>query len=222
MMIDTSSICNRYQQDFKRRKGYRYVLSFLALTSCVHAKTFSDLGTTFEIEEESFLTMIQRRVETARSEGKLDVLEEEIKARVKERVMTPLPVSGLQKTQEERSWYFDPSITLDHDIRDHKSRLIQPKGTKVNPLTKVSWRHSMVLIDGSDEEQVSWAISQVQQGGKIVLVKGSPIKLFRKTGQRFYFDQSGKITQRFQIKQIPARITQAGEKLLIEELRGTS
>jgi conjugal transfer pilus assembly protein TraW len=78
----------------------------------------------------------------------------------------------------------------------------------------------MILIDGSDEEQVSWAVSQVKSGGKIVLTKGSPITLFRKTGQRFYFDQGGKITQRFQIKQIPARITQEGQKLLIEELKG--
>ena len=134
--------------------------------------------------------------------------------------MTPVPVQGLQKTYEERSWYFDPSITLDHDIRDHKSNLIQPKGTTLNPLSVLSWRHPMIFIDGSDEEQVSWAVSQVKSGGKIVLTKGSPIMLFRKTGQRFYFDQGGKITQRFQIKQIPARITQEGQKLLIEELKG--
>ena len=222
MNIDITLIYNRYHKTLNRQKGIKYTLIFFTLTTCVHGKSFSDLGTTFDIEEESFLTMIQRRVETARIDGKLEALEEEIKSRVKERVMTPVPVSGLHKTQEERSWYFDPSLTLDHDIRDHKSNLIQPKGTQVNPLDVVSWRHPMVLIDGSDEEQVSWAISQVQEGGKIVLVKGSPIKLFRKTGQRFYFDQSGKITQRFQIKQIPARITQAGKKLLIEEVRGTS
>ena len=60
--------------------------------------------------------------------------------------------------------------------------------------------------------------SKVKDGGKIVLVKGSPITLYRETGQRFYFDQNGHIVEKFQIKQIPARITQSGLKLLIEEL----
>jgi conjugal transfer pilus assembly protein TraW len=216
MKGDYSLISSRYL--------YFGLCSVLALGApvLVEAKSLADLASTFEIEEESFLTMIQRRVEQARVDGKLEVLEEDVKKRVKERVMTPVPVQGLQKTQEERSWYFDPSITLDHDIRDHKSNLIHPKGTTLNPLSVLSWRHPMILIDGSDEEQVSWAVSQVKSGGKIVLTKGSPITLFRKTGQRFYFDQGGKITQRFQIKQIPARITQEGQKLLIEEVRGNS
>lgn len=199
------------------------ILFFLSLfLSTAQGRIFSDIGTTFEIHEESFLTMIQRRIEAARAEGKLSSMEETVKTRVKERVINPLPVEGLRKTQEERSWYFDPSITLDQDIRDHKSQMIYPKGTKLNPLTKVSWRDPMVLIDGSDEEQVAWAIKQVKDGGKIILVKGSPINLYRETGQRFYFDQGGRIVGRFQIRQIPARITQDGMKLLIEELRGTS
>jgi len=216
MKFDHSLICSRYKP---LGLGLFSLFSAITFSVSVEAKSFADSGTTFDIEEESFLTMIQRRVEQARVSGKLEALEEDVKKRVKERVMTPVPVQGLQKTQEERSWYFDPSITLDHDIRDHKTNLIHPKGTTLNPLTVVSWRHPMVFIDGSDQEQVTWAVSQVKGGGKVVLVKGSPIKLFRETGQRFYFDQGGKITQRFQIKQIPARITQDGKKLLVEEVR---
>lgn len=216
MRIDCSLIPSRYRPS---RLNIFYALSLLTLSLSAEAKSFSDLGTTFDIEEESFLTMIQRRVEQARVDGKLDALEEDIKKRVKERVMTPVAVQGLQKTYEERSWYFDPSITLDHDIRDHKSNLIHPKGTTLNPLSVLSWRHPMILIDGSDQEQVSWAVSQVKKGGKVVLTKGSPIMLFRETGQRFYFDQGGKITQRFQIKQVPARISQEGLNLLVEEVR---
>ena len=213
-MIDITSIYNRY------------LFLGLTLTTSLEAKTFEDLGHSFEIEEESFLTMIQRRVEEARIEGKLEAIEEDVKKRVKERVMNPVPVFALQKTTQERSWYFDPSITLATDIRDHKSRLVYPKGTKVNPLHKLSWGEPLILIDGSDEEQISWAINHVkEQGegaeprGKIVLTKGSPIQISRQTGQRFYFDQGGAITKKFQIKQVPARITQDGDKLLVEELR---
>lgn len=198
----------------------RYLLLSLIFSTVLEAKTFGDIGQSFEISEESFLIMIQRRVQQARAAGKLDALEEDIKKRVKERVLNPLPVKGLQKTQEERSYYFDPSITVENDIRDHKGTLIHAKGTTVNPLKTFSWGSPLLLIDGSDADQVSWALAYSRvQLGKIVLVKGSPIKLYRQTGHRFYFDQGGKITEKFQINQVPACISQAGLKLLIEEIK---
>ncbi|MDA0344662.1 MAG: type-F conjugative transfer system protein TraW [Proteobacteria bacterium] len=195
----------------------RYIfLVPLVFSTSLQAKTFADIGHSFEITEESFLTMIQRRVQKAASEGKLEAMEENIKKRVKERVLNPLPVEGLRNTQEARSYYFDPSITVENDIRDHNGLLIHAKGTKVNPLKMFSWGDPLLLIDGSDEDQVSWALGQT---GKVVLVKGSPIELFRQTGTRFYFDQGGKIVEKFQIRQVPARISQAGLNLLVEELR---
>lgn len=194
----------------------RYIfLVPLVFSTSLQAKTFADIGHSFEITEESFLTMIQRRVQKATSEGKLEAMEVDIKKRVKARVLNPLPVEGLQKTQEERSYYFDPSITVENDIRDHQGTLIHGKGTKVNPLKTFSWGIPLLLIDGSDEGQVSWALAQE---GKIVLVKGSPIELYRQTRTRFYFDQGGKIVEKFQIRQVPTRISQDKLQLLIEEL----
>ena len=192
-----------------------YLFLALLLSTALEAKTFADIGHSFEISEESFLTMIQRRVQQASSDGKLEALEEDVKKRVKERVLNPLPVEGIQKTQEERSYYFDPSITVENDIRDHKGTLIHAKGTAVNPLKTFSWGIPLLLIDGSDSEQVSWALAQT---GKVVLVKGSPLELARQTGQRFYFDQGGKIIEKFHIRQVPARISQDTLRLLIEEV----
>ncbi len=180
------------------------------------AKTLSDIGHSFEISEESFLTMIQRRVQNATADGKLEAMETDIKKRVKARVLNPLPIHGIHKTQEARSYYFDPSITVENDIRDHKGLLIHKKGTKVNPLKFFSWGDPLILIDGSDSDQVSWALTQKR---KIVLVKGSPIELFRQTGHRFYFDQGGKIVEKFKIVQVPARVSQEKLALLIEEIK---
>ena len=196
-----------------------YPLLALFLSTSLEAKTFADIGHSFEISEESFLTMIQRRVQQASADGKLESMEEDIKKRIKERVLNPLPVEGIQKTQEERSYYFDPSITVENDIRDHNGTLIHAKGTKVNPLKTFSWGIPLLLIDGSDSEQVSWALAQ---SGKVVLVKGSPIELYRKTGHRFYFDQGGKIIEKFKIRQVPARISQDGLNLLIQEIKETT
>lgn len=197
----------------------RYTVLSLLLSTSLEAKTFADIGHSFDIAEESFLTMIQRRVQQATTDGKLEGMEEDIKKRVKERVLNPLPVEGIEKTQEKRSYHFDPSITVENDIRDHKGTLIHAKGTKINPLKTFSWGTPLLLIDGSDQEQVSWALAQ---SGKVVLVKGSPIELYRQTGHRFYFDQGGKIIQKFQIRQVPARISQDGLKLLIQEIKETT
>lgn len=195
-----------------------YPFLALLLSTSLEAKTFADIGHSFDIAEESFLTMIQRRVQQASSDGKLEAMEEDVKKRVKDRVLNPLPVEGRQKTQEERSYHFDPSITVENDIRDHKGTLIHAKGTTVNPLKTFSWGIPLLLIDGSDLEQVSWALAQT---GKVVLVKGSPIELYRQTGHRFYFDQGGKIIEKFKIRHVPARISQDGLNLLIQEIKLT-
>ncbi len=182
-----------------------------------NAKVFEDQGPTFEVQEESLLEVIQRRLLAFLKEGKWEALQEEIKERARQKVMRPLPVQGVVKTQEERRFYFDPAITVEEDLKDHKGRLIHAKGTKVNPLDLLSWGEPLLLIDGDDEEQVRWALNQK---GKITCVKGSPIELMEAHTRRFYFDQGGTIVKKFGITQVPARITQDGKLLLVEELKG--
>jgi len=51
-----------------------------------------------------------------------------------------------------------------------------------------------------------------------ILVKGSPFELEEKKERPVYFDQGGALSEKFGIRSIPCRITQQGEKLLIEEI----
>ena len=194
---------------------------FFSLFFPLSAKSFADIGKTFEIKEESFLEMIQRRLRVAEKSGLLAQMQKDVQEKIKKRVIHPLPVRGIQRTQEERRYLFDPSLVVDKDIVDHTGAIIHKKGSKANPLKILSWGCPLLLIDGDDPEQVTWSLSQGKKSGvKIVLVKGSPILLFRQYGKRFYFDQGGSIIKKFGIRQVPARITQKGLNLLVEEIRG--
>ena len=192
------------------------------------ARDFSDQGMTFDIQEESFLTMIQRRVQNAQETGKLEDFENKVKKRVRHTILHPAAIPHIHHAQENRSFYYDPTLTVDSDIKDHRGVLIHYKGKRVNPLETFSWGSPMVFIDGDDQDQVAWALSeQEKHSGKIILVKGSPIELSREISAqrseensvRFYFDQGGKITTQFGIKAVPAKISQEGLKLLVEEIQ---
>ena len=143
-------------------------------------RDFSDQGMTFVIQEESFLTMIQRRVQQAKEKGKLEDFEKKVKERVRHTVLHPAAVPHIHHAQENRCFYYDPTLTVESDIKDHRGVLIHYKGKRVNPLETLSWGSPMVFIDGDDREQVAWALGeQKEHSGKIILTKGSPIELSR-------------------------------------------
>ena len=49
-------------------------------------------------------------------------------------------------------------------------------------------------------------------------MKGAPLELMKARQRRFYFDQGGKLTQKFGIKAVPARVRQSGRMLEISEI----
>jgi len=49
-------------------------------------------------------------------------------------------------------------------------------------------------------------------------VKGAPLELMKARQRRFYFDQGGKLTERFGIRSVPARVRQQGRLLEVSEI----
>ena len=54
---------------------------------------------------------------------------------------------------------------------------------------------------------------------KLILTGGSYLDLMRRWKQTVYYDQQGLLTTRLGIRQVPARVTQDGKRLRIDELR---
>ncbi|MFN7365596.1 MAG: type-F conjugative transfer system protein TraW [Alphaproteobacteria bacterium] len=179
------------------------------------AKSLGKQGAVFPIKEESLIDVIQSRLMAAQKEGKIEKLNQEFAKRVKESALNPKPVEGLSKATFPRSFYYDPSLRIEQDIKDHEGRFIAKKGTVLNPLDYLSWGEPLLLIDGLDEEQLQWSLTQK---GKVVFVSGSSIEAEGRLKRPIYFDQAGKITSKFSIRCVPARISQSGKRLKIEEL----
>lgn len=169
----------------------------------------------FPIVEETPLEVLEKKLQEAQQSGRLEALQKEIVARVQKTLLSPPAVAGIGKSQQPRSWVFDPSFTVSQDLRDHKGQVFAAKGQRLNPLETTSFGDPFLFIDGEDDEQVMWATSQP---GDIVLVKGSPTQVSEKVGRPIFFDQGGRLTKKFSIQNVPATVRQKERVLVVEEV----
>ena len=184
-----------------------------------HARDFGVEGQAFPVIEPDLLTTIEHRLKTAEASGELAAKNAEFAKRVRAKVVRPTPVSGISPAEEPRSWDYDPSITIDHDVRDHKGNLIAAAGTRVNPLDFVTVRQDLVFVDGDNAAEVAWATKRYSDlTAKIIFVSGSPFEAMRTMKRRFYFDQEGRLTGRFGIAHTPAIVSQAGKVMRVSEI----
>lgn len=180
-------------------------------------------GTLFEIEEEDLLDLIERRLLHLKEAEDLQKHQEILVKRTQEKVLKPKPVTGIQRATERRVFYYDPTLTLPYDLKDQKGQVFQKKGTKVNPLETLSLSKDLVFLEGDDEDQLAWvqkSYIEPQKPLKVILVKGAPFKCEEKLKTPCYFDQEGVLTQKLGIKNVPARVSQEGLRLKIEEYPG--
>jgi conjugal transfer pilus assembly protein TraW len=193
-------------------------------TSWAYATDLGVIGPTYEISEPHLLKMIEQRLREKERTGELKRLEEEAKARGVDAVTNPQPVAGIQTTQAARTFYMDPSFKLDRDILDAQGRLLFPAGTRKNPLEIVSLSKHLLFFDARDRRQVNRArelLATYQGKVKPILTGGSYLDLMKSWRIPVYYDQQGLLTRRFGIHQVPALVSQEGQRLRIDELEVT-
>ena len=125
---------------------------------------------------------------------------------------------GVVKTKNPRVFLYDPAVRVPRDLIDHNGQVFVKIGTTINPLAIYSLTKPMVFIDGDDQTAINWAIQQNPSNTKIILTSGAPFKLRELYKRTFYFDQNGTLVRKFGITQIPARVSQTGDKLQVEEI----
>ena len=193
------------------------LLAVLLCPAEVLARDYGQRGTVFPVIERDLLEQIHSRLTQMERSGETAQLNEDLKRRTIARVNRPDPVAGIVRTSEARRWQFDPTITLAADIRGAKGELIHAAGTRVNPLDSVGLRADLLFLDGDDPDQLAWALKQ-DANAKLILMKGAPLELMKAQQRRFYFDQGGKLTERFGIRSVPARVRQQGRLLEVSEI----
>lgn len=182
------------------------------------ARDYGQTGQAFPVIEPDLLATIETRLKRAEASGELARTNEMFAKRAEAKVRRPTPVGGITPAREVREWDFDPTVQVEHDIRDQKGNLIAAAGQRINPLDFVAVRQDLVFIDGDDADQMAWATSRYTDlNAKIIFVRGSPIEAMTSRKRRFYFDQEGKLTSRFGIEHTPAIVRQTGRVMRVSE-----
>ena len=144
-------------------------------------------------------------------------MEDDAKARAKQRLEAPDPVPGIVSAREPRTWLYDPAIVVERDVLGPGGVTIAAAGTRIEPLAHRPLTQELLFIDGTRPVEVEWALTRVAPT-RIILLSGRPFDLARAHGRAFYFDQGGTLAARFGLTATPARIRQEGLKLRISEI----
>lgn len=183
------------------------------------AKDFGTQGPVWEIAEPNLLDVIKTRLEAMDDSGELDEMRDEMQDTTRAYVNRPRPVLGLLPAEEDHTYEVDLSITLDRDLADHRGTVFARTGTRINPLDYSHFNQRIVVFDGDAPEQVAFALSEGNElDTLLVLTNGAPLELMRAHGRRFYFDQDGQITSRFQISRLPSVITRGEHTMIVQEV----
>ena len=138
-------------------------------------------------------------------------------ARARSASRRPRRVSGVVPARERRTRLFDPSVTLEEDVRAADGTLLAAKGARVNPLTTHPLTRDLLFIDGTRPVEVAWALRH-EKPSVIVLLAGRPLDLTRAHGRAFFYDQGGRLTRRFGLLATPSVVKAAGSALKITEV----
>lgn len=208
-------------------KGYymkKYIAGFvLTIASSMaisvsYAQDFGTYGSTYPIVEKSMIDAIKEKFQGMMDSGEWDTYVQEYKQKTLDGILKPkgrdFPHALTNQTR-----IFDPTITLIDDIPLPDGGYLARKGDKLNPLDNLGLSKPVLFVDGREPRQIQWAMDQKNDNPSsiIILTDGEWMKQIETQKVRFYFDQMGHLSDRFDIQRTPSKVTQEGKVLKIEE-----
>ena len=176
-------------------------------------------GSVYEIGEQNALEWITERLTMMQANGEIELQNQKLKNQALATLERPTP-THLKPTKHARTFEKDLTITVPKDIKDASEKILYLAGTRINPLKNMFSRKSLIFFDGDDLKQLNWALEEYKKGFvKLVLIKGAPLELMRQYDVPFYFDQAGKLSQYFELEQVPATVHQEQDKLIVSEVK---
>jgi conjugal transfer pilus assembly protein TraW len=203
----------------------KLLVAHILFFSVVQFTSASDLGLygeTYPIKEEDAIDAMKNEAKRLGDEGVWEKLNLRLKQRVKNYVARPDPVKGLTPATQSRTFYYDPSVTLETDIYDAEGNRLYRKGDTANPLHYVNLSRALVFFNADNRQEMNWALemySQEKIKPKMIMVAGEVEKTYKLVGGRVFFDQHGKLVNKFGILHTPAIVTQEGDLLRIDEIK---
>ena len=193
------------------------LLHAAALPGAAIAKDLGVRGETRAIAEPDLLEALEARLHELERSGAMAAIGDEARARARMWVEAPEPVAGIAPAVRHSTRRIDPSVVLDRDVRLADGTLFAAAGTRLNPLEHVPLRRDLLFIDGRRDAEVAWALEH-RAPSTIVLLAGRPLDLSRRHDRPFFFDQSGRLANRFALSATPVLIEQEGLHLRLTEV----
>ena len=195
-----------------RRSGLAVIALVLGVSS-VHAKVIGTYGTTYRITERDALTEIEER---ARQVDWNKVLDK----RKVENYQGPPDKASLPRAKRNRSFPVYMTYTTEIDVPDGKGGILYPKGYTFNPLDYVTYPKTLVVINGTDPDQVKWfAASEYDKklDVTLLLTEGNFGTLSKRISRPLFYADS-KMIERLKLKAVPSVIRQKGRLMEVTEV----
>lgn len=196
-----------------------WILISLILAPTLHAKDFGAIGPVYSVIEVNFLDFIYQKLKTKSRAGELRALQIKMKNDIVQSALRPRGVD-LLSAKTNRIRFFDPSLTLNKDIRTHDGKLIAISGTKINPLSYRALSKELVFINSDNKQELEFARVKLQENpnNKIILVNGNVKDSNIYLNTAVYFDQAARLVRRFGLEYTPSVIKQDGLNFKITEV----
>lgn len=196
-----------------RHTGVALIALLLGVSSA-HAKELGTFGMTYRIAERDALAEIEERAKHVDWHKVLD-------KRKVENFQGPPDRVRLPRAKRNRNFPVDMTYTTEIDVPDGKGGILYPKGYTFNPLDYVTYPKTLVVIDGTDPEQVKWfAASEYDKrlDVTLLLTEGSFGTVSKRISRPlFYADR--KIVERLKLKAAPSVIRQKGRGMEVTEVK---
>lgn len=183
-------------------------LLLIASTGC--AENLGNYGDVFPVIEEDIRKVIMSRLQKMKASGELIRHQRDLTNRTAEHVIRPKPL-GLMPTNTPETYRVDPSVMVTKDVYTEEGVLLAKAGTRLNPFKHVPFTKALFFFNGDDRKQVAWVKKHYQDYNHVkFILTGGDIRDAAEIFGRIYFDQGGTISQRLEIRHVPAVVVQDG------------
>lgn len=183
-------------------------------------------GKLYDIVENDFEEWLMKKVKS-KEKDLVQLGRDQIQKMAEKQYKVNFDIPDAQK-YSKRS--VDPSIILDHDVKDHLGNILYRKGLRINPFEYTAFSRKYLFIDASNPLHFDiYKKLSVSKGSNIqpIAVNGD-VRDFNDTlsnlnpAQRIPAGKASKaMIDRFRIERLPSLAYQEGKTLVIEEIPAT-
>ena len=132
----------------------------------------------------------------------------------------PANLHALPRATKDTTTMVDLTHTLEQDVQDANGQVLYPAGFTFNPLRYVSLSGALVVIDGSDPEQVAWFKGSPYAANHraLLLLSGGLAAPLRDELRRPVAYLTKDIAQRLQVRAAPSVVVERDNQLVIREV----